>query len=150
MDKKWLPALAIGVAFLAVIVVKQTPRGGEPVNEVALPESAGTPAEQAVAAAEGLPVFLCFRSGVTQPGHCVPCREMARITTELTPRYEGRVAFVDVSLDSDTVEQRLIEGHEIQVMPTNVLLDRDRNLVEKRIGVWPVDELTARLDDVSR
>ncbi|MBI5834669.1 MAG: hypothetical protein HZB16_20410 [Armatimonadetes bacterium] len=102
-----------------------------------------TAAEQALVAAKAArqPVLLSFRSA-----SCIPCRAMDRIVTELRPKYAGRIAFVDVSLDEDSPDEALIARYDIRIKPTTFVVNGIGAVVETKIGVWPAEQLAARLD----
>ena len=102
-----------------------------------------TKAEQALAAAKAArqPVLLSFRSSA-----CIPCVAMDKIVAELRPKYAGRVAFVDVSLDEDSPDEALMERYAIRVKPTTFIVSGVGAVVETKLGVWPAEQIAARLD----
>ena len=139
MRKTSLAALIV-VAFVLLVAVRQAQRPAPTA-----PTATTTPAEQVLARAlaDHQPAVISFRSAT-----CIPCKAMAKIVSELRPRYNGRVAIVDVSLDDDSPDGRLIEKYQIRVKPTTVVLTRSGELADTHIGVWPADELSRRLDDL--
>jgi len=128
------------VLFVAVVAVRQVGRAGQaPVP------TGGTAAEQAIAKARAArqPVVLSFRSKT-----CKPCVAMAAVVAELRPKYAGRVAVIDISLDDDTPDMKLVEQYQIAVKPTTVVLTAAGEMAETRVGVWRAEELSRRLDDM--
>ncbi|MBI5834672.1 MAG: hypothetical protein HZB16_20425 [Armatimonadetes bacterium] len=136
-------ALGVGiiVAFVALVAARQLMSTGGSSSAA----SAGTPAERAIVAAKAAqqPVVLAFRSN-----SCRPCVAMGQVLAELRPRYGDRVAIIDVSLDEGTPDVKLIEAHQIRTKPTTVLLTKNGDLAETKIGLWPAAELAKRLDDL--
>lgn len=146
MHRNHLPLLAVVLAFVAVLALKGGRDKAQDEAAPAAPSRAGTPAEQAIAAAraEGRPALLSFRSS-----SCIPCKAMGDILAEIRPKYEGRVAFVDISLEPDTPDMALCEQYQIRVKPTTILLAGDGTVIETKLGVWEPAELAARLDQVA-
>ncbi len=143
MSRNQVTLLVVFLALAAVVALKGGRRGPDPAEATA---TAGTAAEQAIAAARaaGQPVLLSFRSD-----SCIPCRAMGDILNEMRPKYQGRVAFVDVSLEPDTPDMNLITEHQIQVKPTTILMAADGTVLETKLGVWEPAELAARLDRIA-
>ena len=71
------------------------------------------------------------------------------VLAQVRPKYQGRVAFVDVSLEPDTPDAALCEAYQIRVKPTTILLAGDGAVLETKLGVWEPAELAARLDQVA-
>lgn len=139
MGRKHLLLLVVVAAFIAAAVIG----GGD-----SRPSSAvGTAAEQAIAQAkaEGQPVLISFRSD-----SCIPCQAMGLTLMEVKPRFAGRVAFVDVSLEPDTPDLALCQQYRVRVKPTTVFLGRDGQPVGEEIGALPAVAVAARLDELLR
>lgn len=144
MSRNHLALVAVVLALVAVLAFKG---GGPPPDEAtAMSQPAGTAAEQAIAAAQaaGRPALLSFRSN-----SCIPCKAMGDILAEIRPKYEGRIDFVDISLEPDTPDMALCERYQIQVKPTTILLAGDGTILETKLGVWEPAQLTARLDQAA-
>lgn len=106
------------------------------------PQVFETPQEAlARAKAAGLPVVLSFRSS-----SCIPCVAMDRILAELRPRFAERVVFVDVSLDPERLDWKLLDRYGIRVKPTTFLLNGRGGVVTERLGVWEPEALAAELE----
>jgi thioredoxin 1 len=105
------------------------------------PEADLSPARRALAEAkeQGRPALLCIHSKT-----CIPCKAMEALLREIDPEFKGRVPFVKVLVD-DPQEQSLVEEYQIELIPTTFLLDRHGKQVQKRVGVWPKEELVAEL-----
>lgn len=138
MSRNQVTLLVVLAALVAVVTLKGGRQAPDPAETTA--------AEQAIAVARaaGQPVLLSFRSD-----SCIPCRAMGDILSEVRPKYEGRVAFVDISLEPDTPDLNLITEHQIQVKPTTILLAADGTVLETKLGVWEPAELAARLDRIA-
>jgi len=138
------PLILAAVALAAVVLIAIKPEPAPVLPDA--PAVGGTAAEQAIAAAraEGRPALLSFRSN-----SCIPCKAMGDILAEIRPRYEGRIAFVDISLEPDTPDMELCETYQIRVKPTTILLAGDGTVLETRLGVWEAAELTVRLDQAA-
>ncbi len=147
MKRQPLILAAVLLAIVVLVALKQPPRdqpaAADSAGAPAAPAAGGTTAEQAIARARaaGQPVLLSFRSN-----SCIPCKAMGVVLAELRPKYEGRVAFIDVSLEPDTPDMNLILQHQIQAKPTTVVLASSGEVVESKMGVWEAPELAARLD----
>ncbi len=74
---------------------------------------------------------------------------MGDILNDVRPKYEDRVAFVDISLEPDTPDMALCETYQIQVKPTTILLAGDGAVLETKLGVWEPAELSARLNQAA-
>lgn len=55
---------------------------------------------------------------------CVPCNEMRPFLADLEKKYEERITFDDVNIDSPQ-SQRLAGKYQVQFIPLMVLLDKD-------------------------
>lgn len=149
--KNALLTVAIGAAFIALLVMKPanqpTAEATGAESRAAVVSTGPTSAEQllAQAKAEQRPVMLSFRSQ-----GCAPCEAMTAIVGELRPRHAAKVAIIDISLDHDSPDAALIGAYGIRVKPTTILLDTAGEPVETKIGVWPAEELEARLKTLAQ
>jgi len=139
--RPWILA-AVVLAVVALVTLKPQPAPAPP----SVAAASSTAAEQAIAAARaaGRPALLSFRSN-----SCSPCKAMGDILNDVRPKYEDRVAFVDISLEPDTPDMALCETYQIQVKPTTILLAGDGAVLETKLGVWEPAELSARLNQAA-
>lgn len=75
---------------------------------------------------------------------CAPCRDLAPITETLAAEFQGKAAFAKVNVDDHTP---LSEQYDVFSMPTLVLF-KDGKPQDRIVGVLPIDELRARIQQV--
>lgn len=73
---------------------------------------------------------------------CIPCKAMQPIMKEIAAEYKGRVqvVFYDVWKDPEPARK-----YGIQLIPTQVFIDKNGKEVFRHIGLFPKDELVAFL-----
>lgn len=75
--------------------------------------------------------------------------ETAAVAAEVTPGYEGRVAFVNLVL-TDERAQDLLRAYPIEYIPTSVFVDGQGQVVESFVGPLDEQQMRARLDSLAR
>ncbi len=67
----------------------------------------------------GMPQILKFSSSM-----CLECKEVEKIFNEIMPKYQDRVAYTAIIIDSrKDMNNKLIKKYNIQLVPTVVMLD---------------------------
>jgi len=74
---------------------------------------------------------------------CIPCKEMAPILEELRTEYSGQVdvEFIDVNVDVAAADK-----YGINVIPTQVFIDRDGKEVFRHEGFYPKADILAQFE----
>ncbi|HEY3400836.1 MAG TPA: thioredoxin [Geothrix sp.] len=72
---------------------------------------------------------------------CAPCRELAPITETLAEEFKGKIGFAKLNVDDFTP---LSEQYDVLSMPTLVLF-KDGKPLDRIVGVLPIDQLRARI-----
>jgi thioredoxin 1 len=101
----------------------------------------GRPAEVAATApAVQLPRMLELGSTT-----CKPCKQMAPIIAALKQELRGQVIiqFVDVFENPDYVEK-----YQVKVIPLQVFLDTEGKELFRHTGVYPKDEVLAKMKEL--
>ena len=88
------------------------------------------------ATATGLPRLVDLGSTT-----CVPCKEMAPILEELKTEYKGKVSveFIDV-----TKNVAAADDYKINVIPTQIFIDKDGKEVFRHEGFYPKADIVAQ------
>ncbi len=73
---------------------------------------------------------------------CGPCKFVGPVIDELAPEYSGKVNFTKVNTDEN---QQVAMKYGIRSIPT-LLLIKNGQVVDTRIGALPKDQLKAFLD----
>ncbi|MBO8158176.1 thioredoxin family protein [Thermosyntropha sp.] len=118
----------------------------ESLKKENLPEGEGKTAVQEIKEAEenGESMWLLFSSA-----SCPPCVEMKKIFDRIKPEYEGKVRFINISVDEDE-NYELMREYEIKYIPTIYIIDAKGNVSYHNIGLIEEEALRAELDKVAR
>ncbi len=124
--RKYFGIALVVAAFLAVLYVVLKPKG-----------IAERGSGQAAAAAQ---VTFVELGSV----NCIPCKAMQPVMRELEKRYgdQIRVVFHDVWQDD-----RPAKTYNIQVIPTQVFLDKDGREFHRHEGFYPLEQIERLLRD---
>jgi thioredoxin 1 len=102
-----------------------------------LPPSADAPA--AVPAAKpGLPRLVDLGSTT-----CIPCKQMAPILEELKTEYAGKVDVEFINVNENTAAA---DEYKINVIPTQVFIDKDGKEVARHEGFYPKADILAQFE----
>lgn len=73
---------------------------------------------------------------------CIPCKKMAPILEELKAEFKGKVEveFIDINVNTAAADE-----FKINVIPTQVFLDRDGKEVFRHEGFFPKADILAQL-----
>lgn len=89
--------------------------------------------------------------GATKPGlprlvdlgstTCIPCKELAPILEELKTEFKGRVSveFIDVTKNPAAADE-----YKINVIPTQIFIDKDGKEVFRHEGFYPKADILAQ------
>ncbi|MDO9630381.1 MAG: thioredoxin family protein [Humidesulfovibrio sp.] len=99
--------------------------------------AAGPPVPAPAAANPALPRLVDLGSTT-----CIPCKKMAPILEELKTELAGkiRVEFIDINVNTAAADE-----FKINVIPTQVFLDRDGKEVFRHEGFFPKADILAQL-----
>ena len=93
-------------------------------------------------AASGKPMVIEFSSAM-----CMECKELAKVLTVVEPKYENKIIFEKISINSGSKEvQDKVQKYHVNVVPTMIFIDKQGNNVKKIEGSLPVSELESSLD----
>lgn len=75
---------------------------------------------------------------------CIPCKAMQPIMKEIAAEFEGRVqvVFYDVWKNPEPGRK-----YRVQLIPTQVFIDRNGKEIFRHVGLFPKDELVAFLKE---
>jgi thioredoxin 1 len=90
----------------------------------------------------GLPKVLDFGRG-----KCIPCKKMAPILRELAEEYQGRavIRMIDIG---EPGGRELVRQFKIQLIPTQVFLDREGKEIWRHEGFLPKKEIVQKLREM--
>ena len=103
-----------------------------------LPPAADTaaPTPATAPATPGLPRLVDLGSTT-----CIPCKEMAPILEELKAEYKGKVDVEFINVNENTAAA---DEYKINVIPTQVFLDKDGKEVFRHEGFFPKTDILAQ------
>lgn len=107
-----------------------------PPTADAAPATAATPAEGAPKS--GLPRLVDLGSTT-----CIPCKELAPILEELKTEFKGKVSveFIDITKNAAAADE-----YKINVIPTQVFIDKDGKEVARHEGFYPKADILAQFE----
>jgi thioredoxin 1 len=78
-------------------------------------------------------------------GHCVSCKEMAKIIEELKTTIGDKVEFRMIYADK---EKPLFQQYKIMLIPTQVFLNAEGKEVDRHVGALTKDQVLAKLNEL--
>ena len=78
-------------------------------------------------------------------GHCISCKEMAKIIEELKTTLGDKVEFRMVYVDK---EKPLFQQYKIMLIPTQVFLNADGKEVDRHVGALTKEQVLAKLKEL--
>jgi thioredoxin 1 len=78
-------------------------------------------------------------------GHCISCKEMAKIIEELKPIIGEKVELRMVYTDK---EKPLFQQYKIMLIPTQVFLDTEGKEVARNVGALTKEQILAKLKEL--
>jgi len=76
---------------------------------------------------------------------CIPCDMMQPILSEIRKEYEGQVNVLFYNIKSIS-GRPYAEKYKVQLIPTQVFLDKDGNEYYRHVGFFPKDEVVKILE----
>ena len=95
---------------------------------------------QSVSAQSNRPALYEFGAG-----HCISCKEMAKIIEELKPSLGEKVEFRMLYADK---EKPLFQQYKIMLIPTQVFLNAEGKEVDRHVGALTKEQLLAKLKEL--
>lgn len=96
---------------------------------------------QSVLTVTNRPALLEFGAG-----HCVSCKEMAKIIEELKTTVCDKVEFRMIYADK---EKPLFQQYKIMLIPTQVFLNADGKEVARNVGALTKEQVLAKLKELN-
>jgi thioredoxin 1 len=78
-------------------------------------------------------------------GHCISCKEMAKIIEELKTTIGDKVEFRMVYADK---EKPLFQQYKIMLIPTQVFLNAEGKEVDRHVGALTKEQVLAKLKEL--
>ena len=78
-------------------------------------------------------------------GHCISCKEMAKIIEELKTTIGDKVEFRMLYADK---EKPLFQQYKIMLIPTQVFLNAEGKEVDRHVGALTKEQLLAKLKEL--
>jgi len=75
---------------------------------------------------------------------CIPCKAMQPIMKEIAEEYAGKIQVVFYDVWKDPAPAR---KYGIQLIPTQVFIDRSGNEISRHVGLFPKDEILKMLKE---
>lgn len=135
--------LVLGV-LAAALALKQGNRSSQPAPVAVQPPSVEAPQaanEADDSSASSLkPMFIDLGSTT-----CIPCLQMVPVMDSLRARYGDAlvVRFINVNENHEAARE-----FDIQIIPTQVLIDTKGKEVFRHEGFWAEDEIVAKLEEL--
>ena len=94
-------------------------------------------------AKENTPTLYIYTSAM-----CLDCQKLKNVIAELTPIYDEKVNFLQINaMERNKRVQDLIKKHEIVLVPTIIILDRNGNKLNKIEGYTEKDKLINEIEE---
>ncbi|MDY6788036.1 MAG: thioredoxin family protein [candidate division WOR-3 bacterium] len=75
---------------------------------------------------------------------CVPCKMMRPVMEKVTENYDNvRVLFYEINSDSG---QAVARKYKVRLIPTQIFLDNDGNIVKRHEGFYAYDDMSVFID----
>lgn len=139
---------AIGLILVALVlgfvIGFKSGQGSEPrvqagaVCPTAPATASPDPATPAPAVGTGLPRLVDLGSTT-----CIPCKEMEPILEELTTEYAGKVEVEFINVTENTAAA---DEYKINVIPTQIFIDKDGTEVFRHEGFMPKADIVAQFE----
>ncbi|MBO7672902.1 thioredoxin family protein [bacterium] len=101
-----------------------------------------TPVSETIIASAGMPRLIKFSSPM-----CSDCQTLAKIIDEVDDDYEGRVDFVEISVNNDSKEVReQIKKYNVTLVPTTIFLNSKGEQIARIEGSMPKEQLIEYLE----
>jgi thioredoxin 1 len=78
-------------------------------------------------------------------GHCISCREMAKVIAEVKSSLGDQVEFRMIYVDK---EKPLFQQYKIMLIPTQIFLNAEGKEVDRHVGALTKEQLLAKLKEL--
>ena len=78
-------------------------------------------------------------------GHCVSCKEMAKVIAELKTTLGDKVEFRMIYVDQ---EKPLFQQYKIMLIPTQVFVNAEGKEVDRHVGALTKEQVLAKLKEL--
>ncbi len=135
--------LVLGI-LAAALALKQGNRSSQPEPVVVQPPPLEAPQAASEAddssASSLTPMFIDLGSTT-----CIPCKQMVPVMDSLRARYGEAliVRFINVNENHEAASE-----YDIQVIPTQILIDSEGKEVFRHKGFWAEDEIITKLEEL--
>ena len=107
------------------------------ISYMALTRSTATTAQTNSAEILGKPQVLKFTSTM-----CLDCQKMSKIFTEIFPKYEETIILTEIPVqDGSSFSNTQIKKHNINLVPTIILIDSNGKIVKRIEGAIEKNEM---------
>lgn len=90
-----------------------------------------------IAQATGKPQIIKFSSTM-----CLECQEVEKVFKELLPKYQDKVAYTEIIVDSrDDMKNNMIKKYNVTLVPTIIMLNSDGTQYKRIESAIPKDEM---------
>ena len=90
-----------------------------------------------IAQANGKPQIIKFSSTM-----CIECQEVEKVFKELLPKYQDKVAYTEIIVDSrDDMKNNMIKKYNVTLVPTVIMLNSDGTQYKRIESAIPKDEM---------
>lgn len=90
-----------------------------------------------VAEVNGRPQIIKFSSTM-----CSECKEVEKVLGELMPKYQDKIAYTEIIVDSrDDMKNKLIKKYNVQMVPTIIMLNSDGTQSARIESAIPAEEM---------
>lgn len=90
-----------------------------------------------IAQANGKPQIIKFSSTM-----CIECQEVEKVFKELLPKYQDKVAYTEIIVDSrDDMKNNMIKKYNVTLVPTVIMLNSDGTQYKRIESAIPKEEM---------
>ena len=69
---------------------------------------------------------------------CLECKDVEKIFKEIMPKYQGRVEYTSVIVDSrNDMKNPLIKKYDVKLVPTVIMVNTDGSISSRIVGARP-------------
>ncbi len=135
--------IVLGI-LAAALALKQGNRSSQPEPVAVQPPPIEAPQAASEAddpsASSLTPMFIDLGSTT-----CIPCKQMVPVMDSLRARYGDAliVRFININENREAASE-----YDIQVIPTQILIDSEGKEVFRHKGFWAEDEIIAKLEEL--
>ena len=95
-----------------------------------------------VAEAKGKPQIIKFSSTM-----CLECKEVEKVFKEVLPKYNDRIVYTEVIVDSrNDMNNNIIKKYNVQLVPTIIMLNSDGTQYKRIESSIPKEQLETYIE----